>query len=81
MTLLTALRKEVTSRERMLTMGWSKRKDHQDVRTALGRAWVFLNSYPCANDERVKEWARKNMEDVRRIVASNRNKVFDKLVN
>lgn len=61
----------VIQRERMLQMGWSRRKDHDRLNAAIGRAKSFLISYPFANDLRVRGWCLEHHEDVAIIVPGN----------
>lgn len=62
--LRAALVSAVKQRRSAMRNGRSYRKDHDRVNAALGRAEVFLHSYPYASDERVREWCRANLADV-----------------
>lgn len=60
--------------------GRSHRKDHDRVRAAMGRAQRFLDGYPYASDEWVREWCRANLEDVCIIVPGNAPRSLARLI-
>lgn len=74
------LRVAVEQRERMIRMGWSRRKDHDRMRLALNRAHTFLNSYPQANDLRVRGWCLDHHDDVAIIVPGNTPTALARLI-
>ncbi len=78
--LRTELQQAVDDRDRMLSMGWSRRKDIDRLRAAIGRATVFLNAYPYADDERVRHWCLAHHEDVAMIVPGNNPRALARLV-
>lgn len=80
MTLRDTLFAALQDRERMLSMGWSRRKDIDRLRAAMGRARAFLNSYPVADDERVRKWCLENHGDVSMIVPSNHPRALARLI-
>lgn len=75
-----ALQSAIHARNRTLSMGWSRRKDHDAIRTSIGRAEVFLRSYPVAGDEQVREWCVRHRDDVSRIVPGNQPRVLSRLL-
>lgn len=56
MSLRKKLQGAVNSREATLRNGRCHRKDFDALRVSLGWARKFLDGYPYASDERVKEW-------------------------
>lgn len=78
--LRSALVDAVTARRRALRNGWSRRKDIGALWASIGRAERFLESYPFASDERVREWCLAHMDDVCRIVPGNQPRVLARLV-
>lgn len=74
------LRVAVEQRERMIRMGWSRRKDHDRVNDALRKAHNFLNSYPHANDLRVRGWCMENHAAVAILVPGNTPTALARLV-
>lgn len=66
--------------DRALKKGWSKRKDVADVRNSMGAAQAFLDNYPAASDDRVKEWCRKNWIHVGRFVPSAHYRRLERLL-
>jgi hypothetical protein len=55
-------------RHAALRNGRSRRKDIDQLRAAVGRAEVFLNSYPYASDDRVLAWCVLHRWDAEMIV-------------
>jgi hypothetical protein len=74
------LRAAVSTRKLTLSMGWSRRKDLDRLRAAVGRAEVFLGSYPFASDERVREYCIKHREDVSMIVIGHHQRRLQQLL-
>lgn len=78
--LRVTLRAALISRERMIRNGWSRRKDHDRMNAAISRCWTFLNSYPVADDARVKQWCLDHHSDVAIIVPGNTPTALARLV-
>lgn len=78
--LRSVLLQATEDRDRMVRNGWSRRKDIDRLRAAIGRATVFLNAYPYADDERVRHWCLAHHEDVAMIVPGNNPRALARLV-
>ena len=74
------LRGAVSMRSAALRNGRSYRKDLDALRAAIGRAESFLNSYPMATDERVRDWCIGHLQDVTMIVPGNRPTMLARLI-
>lgn len=61
------LTRAVNQRRRAQQLMKTKRRDHAEIFGSLGIVEGFLNSYPAASDERVREWCRKNIGHVSRV--------------
>lgn len=70
----------ITARRRALQKGWSQRKDIPALWASIGRAEAFLNSYPYATDDRVREWIAGHVDDVCRIVPGNAHRQLARLI-
>ena len=70
----------VTARRRALQNGWSRRKDIHELWASIGRAERFLESYPFADDDRVRAWISGHVDDVCRIVPGNAHRQLARLV-
>jgi hypothetical protein len=68
------------AREASLRNGRCHRKDLITLRAAMGRVEVFLNSYPNANDERVRQYCLDHHHDIAMIVTGNTPTVLARLV-
>ena len=78
--LRTELVSAVTARRRALQNGWSRRKDIPALWASISRAERFLESYPYADDERVRAWISGHVDDVCRIVPGNAHRQLARLV-
>lgn len=78
--LIDTLNAAIVSRRRALLFGWSRRKDHDDVRRALMACEQFAASYPGASDALVRNWCRENVGHVMRLVLGGRSKVLQSLL-
>jgi hypothetical protein len=58
----------------------SYRKDLDLVRAAIGRAEVFLRSYPYATDEQVRNYCTIHLKDITMIVPGNTPRVLARLI-
>lgn len=74
-----ALTSALRSRRMTLAVGRYHRSDLNALNAAIGRAQVFVDCYPVASDDRVREWCCLNSADVRAIVPGNQPKVLDRL--
>lgn len=74
------LQDAIHARDRSLRMGWCQRKDYDQIRVSMGKAQTFLISYPAATDQQVREWCRKHMDDVCRIVPGNQPRRLARLI-
>ena len=63
-----------------LMTGRCKRKDFDAISVSMRNAQSFLNSYPYATNERVREWCLAHREDVARIVPASQRKVLSRLL-
>lgn len=79
-TLRHALQGAINSRRAAMRNGRSYRKDQDRVNAAIGRAEVFLSSYPFASDEQVRAYARANVEDLTLIVPGNQPRVLARIL-
>ena len=70
----------ITARRRALQNGWSRRKDIHELWASIGRAERFLESYPFADDDRVRAWISGHVDDVCRIVPGNAHRQVARLV-
>lgn len=75
-----ALQGAINQRDASLRNGRCQRTDYDQIRVSIGRAQVFLNGYPVATDEQVREWCLAHWLDVRRIVPKNADGTFDRLM-
>jgi hypothetical protein len=73
------LRSAVNMRQAALRNGRSRRKDIDRLRAAVGRAEVFLSSYPCADDLTVRRWCAWKSMDVELIVPGNKPALLARL--
>jgi hypothetical protein len=84
MTSPSNLRAELASalrqRKNAIERGKSKRKDQDMVRAAMGSIKTFLNSYPYASDERVREWCRANVGKVSIVVIGSTQRQLARLL-
>lgn len=78
--LISVLRSSIGSRKRALRFGWSKRTDHDNMRSAIMRCEQFVMSYPNASDTLVVRWCRENSADVAYVVLGGRTGVLRKLL-
>lgn len=74
------LRAAVSMRSAALRNGRSYRKDVDTLRAAIGRAETFLNSYPSATDQRVRDWCTGHLRDVTMIVPGNKPTMLARLI-
>lgn len=74
------LRAAVSMRKSAMRNGRSYRKDVDTLRAAIGRAEAFLNSYPMATDERVRDWCTGHLQDVTMVVPGNRPTMLARLI-
>ena len=65
------LRSAVNQRNASLYNDRCHRKDINALRASIGRAEVFLRSFPVADDRRVCEHVKANLDDLGRILLSN----------
>jgi len=65
------LRSAVNQRNASLYNDRCHRKDIEALRASIGRAEVFLRSFPVADDRRVCEHVKNNLDDLGRILLSN----------
>lgn len=70
----------ITARRRALQNGWSRRKDIPALWASIGRAERFLESYPYADDDRVRAWVADHVDDVCRIVPGNQHRTLARLI-
>ena len=63
-----------------LMNGRCKRKDFDAIGVSMWKAQSFLNSYPVATNERVREWCLSHRDDVARIVPASQRKVLSRLL-
>lgn len=70
----------ISARRRALQNGWSRRKDIPALWASIGRAERFLESYPYADDARVRAWISDHVDDVCRIVPGNAHRQLARLV-
>ncbi len=63
-----------------LMTGRCKRKDFDAISVSMRNAQGFLNSYPVATNQRVREWCLAHREDVARIVPASQRKVLSRLL-
>ena len=68
------------SRQMTLMNGRCKRKDFDAISVSMWNAQSFLNSYPVATNQRVREWCLVHREDVSRIVPASQRKVLSRLL-
>ena len=54
--------------DRMLSNGWSQRKDAIAVRNSMGIAQCFLDRNPSASDQTVRDWCKAHHTDLGRFV-------------
>jgi hypothetical protein len=80
MSLRKQLNDAVQQRLRAIKNGYSKRQDTSRLNVALIRAQQFLNSYPVAKDERVKQWCKEHADDVTLIVMGAHTERLKKLL-
>lgn len=45
----------------------TKRRDHAEIFSSIGVVEQFLDSYPRASDQKVREWCRANRGHVARV--------------
>lgn len=76
-----ALQGAINSREATLRNGRCQRKDYEQIWVSIGRTQTFLNSYPAADDVRVRAWCLAHLDDVMRIVPGNQPRVLAKLIH
>lgn len=74
------LRSAIDSRQATFRNGSCRQKDFDAIRAAMGRAKVFLDGYPFATDQRVRDWCIAHREDVARIVPASQRKVLSRLL-
>lgn len=74
------LQAAIHQREASLRNGRCQRKDHDQIRVSIGRAQVFLNGYPFATDQQVRDWCKGHVEDLTRIVPGNSPKLLARLL-
>lgn len=67
MSLRATLTRAVNQRRRAQQLMKTKRRDHAEIFGSLDFVESFLNSYPHASDERVREWCRANRGHVDRV--------------
>ena len=79
-TLREALASALRSRRMTLTVGRYHRPDETALKAAMGRCDVFLDCYPVASDERVREWCHLNRLDVLAVVPSRWKEVRQQLL-
>jgi hypothetical protein len=75
-----ALSSALRQRNAALRSGRSRRKDIDALRAAIGRAEVFLGSYPHADDARVLAYCLSRIEDIAMIVPGNNPTLLARLV-
>lgn len=79
-----SLREDLASalrqRKNAIARGKSKRKDQDMVRAAIGSIETFLNSYPYATDERVRDWCRANVGKVSIVVIGSNQRQLSRLL-
>lgn len=63
-----------------LMTGRCKRKDFDAIGVSMWNAQSFMNSYPVATNQRVREWCLAHREDVARIVPASQRKVLSRLL-
>lgn len=76
-TLASALR----GRKAALRNGRSHRKDIVALNAGMGRIEAFLNSYPYADDARVRQWCEAHVDDVAMVVPGNSPTSLARLVS
>lgn len=74
------LRAAATTRDRLIRQGKSRRKDVEAVRQACVRILGFLGNYPCATDERVREWCISHRELVSMVVVGHHHRRLQRLL-
>lgn len=65
--LTTTLLRAVNQRRRAQQLMKTKRHDHAEIFGSIAMVEGFLNSYPVASDERVRQWCRANRGHVARV--------------
>ena len=75
-----ALASALRSRRMTLTVGRYHRPDETALKAAMGRAQVFLDCYPVASDEKVREWCHLNRLDVLAVIPSRWKEVRQQLL-
>lgn len=74
------LKSAVNGRLAAIRNGRSHRKDTDRLNAAIMRAQSFMNSYPFATDERVKDYCTRNITDIRLIVPGNTPTALARLI-
>lgn len=70
----------INARHAALRNNRSHRKDLNLVRAAIGRAEVFLRSYPVASDEQVRAYCLAHIHDITMIVPGTTPRVLARLI-
>ena len=79
-TLRSDLQGAIHQRSASLRNGRCQRKDHTTIWVSIGKAQAFLNSYPVADDARVRAWCLAHHQDLGRIVPANSPRTLARLL-